>query len=487
MVNLSPEVQKIEDKLISDPSSWPKLIEQLQINGIHGFNSQLIKFSFPISVVVGENGTGKSTILKIAACIYKSGYFPSKFFPKTLWDNPHDIEIKYWVKQGTTPAKLGIIRKNKERWSDLTGRPENKVVYFDINRIKAIESVIGYSKLTQKYVSEVSSQDISENSRKDISEIMNREYQRIRNAKTNADAKKSIFVARLDWGEVSQFHQGSGESVTTEMIATLASLPQYSLIIIDEIESSLHPRAQRRLIRKLIELTRTKEFQIIISTHSPYILEELPAKSRILLLQSSSGPKIMYGASTEFCMSQIDEELHYEAILAVEDSKAKVATSELIRSVNSDMLQEVTIVAVGTASNVSTLARLSKNGEFPIKVVGILDADQNIQNLVNCIKLIGNSAPERDIFTTIKEKQLNSLAERLGVNPELLSRELDTVMTTQDHHSWCRELSNRLSLSEEKLWSDMVFLWVTKTIPQETKQGFVESIRQILTPSSMSV
>jgi predicted ATPase len=479
MADLSPEIQKIENKLISDPASWPKLIEQLQIDGIHGFNSQIIKFIFPISVVVGENGTGKSTILKIAACVYKSNYFPSDVFPKTLWDNPHNIEIKYQVKQGTA-IKNRSIKKTLERWSDLTGRPENNVIYFDINRIKAIESVIGYSKLTRKYVSEVSSQDISEDSRNDISEIMNRDYERIRNAKTNADTNKSIFVAKLSFGEVSQFHLGSGESITTEMMTTLASLPKYSLIIIDEIESSLHPRAQRRLIRKLIELTRIKEFQIILSTHSPYILEELPAKSRILLLQSSTGTRIMYGTSTEFCMSQIDEKLHYEALLAVEDRRAKVATIEIIRSVNPDMLQRMGIVAVGTATNVSALAKLSKDGEFPTKVVGILDADQDLQTLINCTKIIGTSAPEKDIFASIKEIQLSNLAERLGVNTELLGRELDTVMTIQDHHVWCSSLATRLSLSEDKLWSDMVFVWITKIIPQKTKQDFVNSIEQIL-------
>ncbi|WP_369121122.1 AAA family ATPase, partial [Sphingobium baderi] len=40
------------------------------------------------------------------------------------------------------------------------------------------------------------------------------------------------------------------------------------MVLIDEIESSLHPRAQRRLMRDLAEAARLQECQIIISTHS---------------------------------------------------------------------------------------------------------------------------------------------------------------------------------------------------------------------------
>ena len=65
---------------------WPKYLRSIEINGIRGWNGEEIRFGFPVTVIAGENGTGKSTIIKAAACAYgspegkKKTYFPSTFF-----------------------------------------------------------------------------------------------------------------------------------------------------------------------------------------------------------------------------------------------------------------------------------------------------------------------------------------------------------------------------------------------------------------------
>ena len=83
---------------------------------------------------------------------------------------------------------------------------------------------------------------------------------------------------------LSQFHQGAGEDATLDFFRIIQGIPQYSLLIIDEVEASLHPRAQRRLTRFLLWLARQRRIQVILSTHSPYVLEELPPEARVQLL-----------------------------------------------------------------------------------------------------------------------------------------------------------------------------------------------------------
>jgi predicted ATP-dependent endonuclease of OLD family len=90
-----------------------------------------------------------------------------------------------------------------------------------------------------------------------------------------------VGLLQREWGEVSQFHQGAGEDATLDLFRTLQNVPQNALLVIDEVEASLHPRAQRRLIRFLLWLSRIKRVQIILSTHSPYVLEELPQEARV--------------------------------------------------------------------------------------------------------------------------------------------------------------------------------------------------------------
>lgn len=79
----SDEIKKIREQHLS--GLWPQFLEMVEINGLRGWSGQSINFNFPIVAIVGENGTGKSTLLKAAACAYKNEggsptFYPSAFF-----------------------------------------------------------------------------------------------------------------------------------------------------------------------------------------------------------------------------------------------------------------------------------------------------------------------------------------------------------------------------------------------------------------------
>ena len=130
---------------------------------------------------------------------------------------------------------------------------------------------------------------------KRLSHIMGRTYNSARMAISTIDDQRDVPVISQHGIEFSGFHQGSGETMATEFLK--ADFPKYGLVLIDEIELSLHPRAQRRLIRDLAEISAQREIQIIISTHSPYILEELPPEARMYILISQGVKKIIPGVN----------------------------------------------------------------------------------------------------------------------------------------------------------------------------------------------
>jgi len=84
----------------------------------------------------------------------------------------------------------------------------------------------------------------------------------------------SVPVSGYSGNVYSGFHQGAGETVLAELLQV--EIQQNSIVLIDEVESSLHPRLQRRLIRDLAELARLLELQIVVTAHSPTVLDELP-------------------------------------------------------------------------------------------------------------------------------------------------------------------------------------------------------------------
>ena len=150
-----------------------------------------------------------------------------------------------------------------------------------------------------------------------------------------------------------------GESIVTNILSVVENAPNYSLIIIDEIETSLHPQAQRRLIRQLLYLTRVKTLQIIISTHSPYILSELPEESRILLTRANQGVEIIYAPTVNLCLTKIDDELHPDLDIVVEDEESKAIVSEIIRMYGKEVNSRIRIIPAGPVNIVKNLAKLS--------------------------------------------------------------------------------------------------------------------------------
>ncbi len=478
MSNLSPEIQKIRTKLISAP--WPRFIHSIEVSGLHGFATQKMEFKFPITAIVGENGTGKSTFLKLAASVYQAvdesgSFYPSQFFPTTVWDRLQNIRIDYDVQRGPQRIKH-TIKKETTRWRGIDHRMENRVYYFDLTRTQPIETLIGYSKLAKEKIREVSAKPLPESDLSSVVEIMGRTYEQARYAKTDVDSRKEVGILKTSFGEMSQFHQGTGEAIISNFIHAIENIPDYSLIVIDEIESSLHPKAQRRLVNKLLNLVRVKNLQIIVSTHSPYVLSELPSEARILLVRKISGIQITYGASVAFCLSNLDDVLHPELLIAVEDQRAGSIVSQFIRELAPDIIQRVEIIHVGAANLVSNLGELAGTGRLPVNLISILDADQTTNSYT--IKLPGQYSPEKQIILDIKQGGLTKLQGLLGGDMQLIQAEFEELVRIQDYSSWVGRLSSRFKIAEDTLWGALVLIWVKERISRQYPED-AELVRKI--------
>lgn len=62
-----------------------------------------------------------------------------------------------------------------------------------------------------------------------------------------------------------------------------------SLILLDDIEQGLHPSAQRELVKQIKRLQELHDCQIVLTTHSPYVIDELEADQVWLLSHAKEG------------------------------------------------------------------------------------------------------------------------------------------------------------------------------------------------------
>jgi recombinational DNA repair ATPase RecF len=152
---LSAEMRRLQNKWIA-AGGWPKRLEWLEISGIRGWTGQRIDFQFPIIALVGENGSGKSTVLQAAAAVYRSApkdRYASDFFPDTPYEQITEATIRFSCRQGHE-SLIKSVRKPTNRWRGNPDRPERQVEYVDLRRIQPVGARIGYARLLKAGVLE---------------------------------------------------------------------------------------------------------------------------------------------------------------------------------------------------------------------------------------------------------------------------------------------------------------------------------------------
>lgn len=446
-----------------NPRQWAKRVEWIEIHGIRGWEGQRIDFGFPIIAVVGENGVGKSTVLQAIASIYGSDTgarrFASNFFPDTPWEKIEQAKIEYSVWEGDN-SRRGSIRKLSDRWRGNPERPIRHVIDIDLRRTQPVFARTGYARIAKRKYQETGSTPFSDENLKRLRDIMGRDYSLAKLSKCTADPERQVTVVEHQSCQYSAFHQGAGETALVDILSL--SFPSNAVVLIDEIETSLHPRAQRRLVRDLAERCRVGKLQIVLTTHSPYVLEELPPAARMYVMQTTGRREIVTGVSPYFAMTKMDEEAHPELDLYVEDERSKTMLSEILVRHSRGTIQRCDIVPFGAASVGRALGIMVSEERFTRSSLVFLDGDQDSSE--GCILLPGDDAPERIVFEDLSREGYPSVADRVGRPHSETVDACNRAKTASDHHNWLSLAADALSLGTDNLWQAMCAVWASRCL-----------------------
>ncbi|MFS8103470.1 AAA family ATPase [Lentzea alba] len=487
----SSTVRKVSDSwntLRKSSKGWPLFLDAVTVSGLRGWSAEKVEFRFPVVAIAGANGSGKSTVLKAAAAAYRARdtgskrdpttFYPDDFFPNTPWEIVENVYLQYKYTHGDVD-QTSSLRKLTKRWRGMPARPVRPVFFLDVSRTQPIDTLIGYGKIAKESVFAGEEVALEDKYLKVLARVLGVSYEH--GMMVTKDGKK-VGVLEVGGTTYSNFHQGAGEDATTDLVAILQEVPRNSLIIIDEVESSLHPRAQRRLTTELLELALDRKLQIILSTHSPYVFEQLPLEARVYVnVDRDRRRHVLYGVTPEFALSMMDDISHPELVVYCEDAQSKSLVQLLVAIEDTDgsFGKRLDVVAVGPASTVQTLGEVADKGGLPGKAVGVLDGDQEFSP--GCLVLPGGDAPERVVFNGLTEEQWGKVAQRLAVREGDLLDAVDDAKRLENSHTWPRRTAEALGarFRASRVWDDAAAVWAEE-LDADVRSEFVNALTAYL-------
>lgn len=359
-------------------------------------NIKALRFDIPdrgVSLLTAGNGAGKTSLL---ACLRRIGQ-PNAFpihFPSSLRSDRLDNHSRGTVTYEINGETVEYAYRG-ERW---TPRPRRNSNLFDRFGYASVTYVGATAERITPRPEDFDTRHVRAAARgiitvaNDVFETD--KFERLRSINLTRGVGNDAFVLSLGGNPQayhSEKHFSLGELCVLKLLRLLMDVPNNSMIIVDELEMALHPRAQVKLLGYLEQQARDKSLTIIFSTHSVTLLKAVDRRRIIYLERQDDGEvKPIHGCFPTFAIGNIasDEETLPDIMLYVEDLFARDILTTFFEMFADERFDDPTkrpsvkIVPIGGFKEV--IAFLERNGAvLPNRVVqkAVLDNDVSTETL----------------------------------------------------------------------------------------------------------
>ncbi|AXF19431.1 hypothetical protein CUJ89_02150 [Burkholderia pyrrocinia] len=444
----------------------------LREGSIRSLKPCAVEFRYPLTAVSGKNGSGKSTMLAMAACAFhnlksslpgfpgrKHDYYTfSDFFVQSIDElTPEGVTIAYsirhdkWKEATHLPGGIGLgrqVRQKKKggKWTEYNRRVHREVMFFGINRVvphSERSGAVGH-RATFRVIERGGWED---EVRAAVGKILGVSYD---DFQLKRALKHRLPVVRRRMGTYSGFNMGAGENALFDLLSYLYACPGSPLVLIDELELGLHEQAQKRLIEHLKQLCFDRKMQIICTTHSPTILDALPPEGRLYVESNENQTVVIPAISALFAAGKLSGVNGLELDIFVEDD---VAAALVTAALPVSARKRVTIRPIGSAGAVvRQMAARYKEGRTS-NVLAILDGDQS-KRLAAHAKVFANALEAVTDVDTAKEWFESSLFFLPGDTwPERWM--VEQLLTDVGLSTICSEFGTDIHTTREELESSL--------------------------------
>lgn len=348
--------------------------------------------------IIGENGTGKSSLLICIAKLVNGSIFQNELVGVGHYNNTkityiiNDKKINF-IKNESTNNHWRQEKTDSDLLPDMDGFFESSILSG-----KRFNKLNNYIKKELEYIP---SEDSIQKADKFIIDEMNYilygndvhlyrfnelyEINAIRKHKNDIpESKYNYYALKINNNRyLKEQIFSTGEYFLLQILKYINKHVNKQhkvspLIIIDEIELSLHPLAQERFVKKLKSLCKEYNLIVIFASHSLHVIDNIEYDKRYYIERNQDNQiTIENPVDIGYLTTKLYKHQFYDYILLVEDVMAQEYVKLTIQELSSQNLK-YDIISIGTCDKVMEMARVNSDKKYfgEAKVLPIVDNDK---------------------------------------------------------------------------------------------------------------
>lgn len=476
--------------------------EQQKLSSVHfknlkGLRNVTFNVGEGVTGIFGPNGCGKSTILHVLLCLYKpktnrTNYKFSDFFvsvdDKKWVGCEFSYEGSYRDGKDIKPVNRTVIKT--DRWMhDYGDRPDRDVYFIGIG------SCLPDIEIEKDGTVHLNNGVVALNHDIEIvriaSDVMNSQYT---TCKYHKSRKRSYIGCSNNGVDYISLSMGAGEQRLFRILDVVVNAPKYSLIVIDEIDLTLHSSALQKLIGHLVRIADDKKLQIVFTSHRQEIASRTDIAVRhIVPPLNPGGDTLCLEQTTYECVERLTGIPTRPLEIFVEDVVAKAIVEQVVAEMQ--LKAKTSVKTFGDASNAFKLiAGLRLSGKLTDNIIAVTDGDvyKSDEDRMKMMKdLLSGTEPDKDVIRAESLKSVLQLNLSEGMSPDeyvhdVLSRSAEdneivraakSVRGVYDNHQYLNAICDKLGGSHE-LELSRIMAEMAKT--RDEWQGYTKPVRDWL-------
>ena len=447
---MARELRQVWDALRASNGHRDEALTAVRIGRLRGIRDVRIPFEYPVCVLAGPNGSGKSTVLFACACAYRvPGGSPRDLTPGRLFpdftsrqqdvssDAPQRTRIDFqYLHHGDD---VSMSWKRGKRWRrSFTSRngerqPERPVYLRTLANLTNPSEVRSLLRLGRR---QVRTATLDPKLLTFAQRILPWRYSHL---SVISGPENDLLFAELEGGDetrYSEFHMSSGERSILRISKDVSRLDN-ALVLIDEIDTGLHPYRQQQAMLELQRSALRRNLQIIVASHSPVILDSVPPEARIFLDRDDDTgqvrrlpayrdlfQKALYGASQDQLFILCEDEVAEGVIRGVLD----------VLNVEMELMHGDIVIGCNSGrdefpGHVRTLAKFGRLSNFILVLDGdSRELEEGLETIaerrghaVHVLFLPGDGPPEQWLWEAVRKRR-DAYAARLGTTAADMQR-----------------------------------------------------------------